>query len=116
MLLFLDADTEIQTHGIGHLLQTLEDEKLPTDMVSALPKTNHGYLGERLLMPFLPLTILSWLHSRFGRRLPFPSMTVAIGQVVMIRKEAYKTSGGFEAIPAELVDDMALATRFKNLD
>ena len=42
-------------------------------------------------------------------------MTAAIGQVVMIRHDAYLSSGGFKAIPAELVDDMALATRFKKL-
>ena len=85
VLLFLDADTEIQPHGIGHLLHTIEDEKLPSDMVSALPKQIMGTWGERMLMPFLPLTILSWLPLEFVRRLPFPSMTVAIGQVVMIR-------------------------------
>ena len=96
ILLFLDADTEIQQDGIGHLLQTIEDNSLPTDMVSALPKQIMGSWGERMLMPFLPLTILSWLPLEFVRRLPFPSMTVAIGQVVMIRSEAYKASGGFE--------------------
>ena len=115
VLLFLDADTEIQTNGIGHLLNTLEVDNLPSDMVSALPKQIMKTWGERMLMPFLPLTILGWLPLEFVRRFPFPSMTVAIGQVVMIRTEAYRTSGGFEAIPAELVDDMALATRFKKL-
>ena len=115
VLLFLDADTKIQPDGIGHLLNAVESERLPSDMVSALPKQLMKTWGEKMLMPFLPLTILAWLPLEFVRRFPFPSMTVAIGQVVMIRKEAYQFSGGFEAIPAELVDDMALATRFKKL-
>ena len=115
VLLFIDADTTIQPDGIGHLLNAVESERLPSDMVSALPKQVMNTWGEKMLMPFLPLTILAWLPLEFVRRFPFPSMTVAIGQVLMIRREAYKTSGGYEAIPAELVDDMALATRFKNL-
>ena len=79
------------------------------------PKAAMETWGERMLMPFLPLTILSWLPLEFVRRFSFPSMTVAIGQVVMIRSDAYRTAGGFEAIPAELVDDMALATLFKKI-
>ena len=115
VLLFLDADTRIQAEGIGHLLNTVDADTLPSDMVSALPKQIMSTWAERMLMPFLPLTILSWLPLEFVRLFPFPSMTVAIGQVVMIRTDAYQSTGGFEAIPAELVDDMALATRFKEL-
>lgn len=115
ILLFIDADTRIEPHGIGHLVSLVDDPKLPSDMVTALPRQSMDSFAEKVLMPFLPLTFIAWLPLELVRRLPFPSMTAAIGQVVTIRRQAYLQSGGFEAIPAELVDDMALATRFKKL-
>lgn len=115
IFLFIDADTRLEPHGIGHLICIADDTTLPSDMVTALPRQSMGSFAERVLMPFLPLTFIAWLPLELVRRLPFPSMTAAIGQVVAIKRSAYHHSGGFEAIPAELVDDMALATRFKKL-
>ena len=86
--------------------------KLPSDLVSALPKQIMVTWGERLVMPFLQLTLLAWLPLEFVRRLSFPSMTAAIGQVVA-QKGLRTTNLEDLHIPNELVDDMALATRFK---
>ena len=113
VLLFIDADTQLQPSGIGHLAHCIQHHSLPSDLVTALPRQLTDSWGEKILMPFLHLTFLAWLPLELVRRSPFPSMTAAIGQVVMIRKTAYLQSGGFEAISNELVDDMAMATRFK---
>ena len=59
VLLFLDADTEIQPSCIEHLLNTVESERI-SDLVSTTT-SNMDSWGEKMLMPFLPLTFLSWL-------------------------------------------------------
>ncbi len=113
IFVFLDADTRLMSGCLRHVRSIAYSQTLPSDMVSVLPKQTMQTFSEQLLMPFLHLTFVSWLPLELVRRLPFPSMTAAIGQVLAIKSEAYNQSGGFAAIPNQLVDDMALATLFK---
>ena len=113
LFVFLDADTRTMSGCLRHVRNIAYSEELPSDMVSVLPKQIMKTFSEQILMPLLHLTFVSWLPLELVRRLPFPSMTAAIGQVLSIKSEAYSQSGGFAAIPDQLVDDMALATLFK---
>ncbi len=107
VLLFVDADTVLQPGAVARLAG------VGADVVTALPRQVVGSVGEALVVPllhltyasFLPLAIIPWVRDE--------RVLAANGQVLWVRAEAYARTGGFEAVRAEVVDDMAFCRRAK---
>ena len=114
ILIYLDADTVLSPHAIDTIVMTMTNPFTASDLLSGLPKQHQYSPSEKFFLPLLHLTFLSWLPLELVRYSPFPSMTAAIGQLMAIKRFAYLKYGGFNAIPQEIVDDMALAKHFKN--
>jgi hypothetical protein len=64
---------------------------------------------ERLIQSLLQWSWLSSVPLRLAERGKFPSMIIANGQFMVIKRDAYLASGGHKAIRAEVLDDLELA-------
>jgi chlorobactene glucosyltransferase len=115
-LLFTDADTLHTPSSIEQgLAQALA---LDAALLSAFPAQRAVTWSERLLvsfvLDFLPLVAvdLRELGSRSGRNTK--TRVVANGQYLLVRAEAYRAVGGHASISTTLIDDFALARRFRD--
>jgi chlorobactene glucosyltransferase len=102
---FVDADTVLERGSLARLGGA--------DVVTALPSQRLGSFGERLVVPLLHLTYLSWLPLRWIETVSHPRVLAANGQVLSISRAAYGRAGGHAGIRSELVDDMALCRAAK---
>lgn len=100
-LWFVDADTVVAPGALARL------GGVEADVVTALPLQRLASFGERLVVPLLHLTYLSWLPLGLIRTLQDPRILAANGQVLSVSRAAYDRIGGFSAVRAEVVDDMA---------
>ena len=118
LFLFVDADTRLTPDGISRIVNLLRHKGLDgqnTDILSAMPHQEQLTLIEKVMMPMLHLTYYAWLPLIFTRWFQFPSMLAANGQVMAIRRSCYSKIGGFEAVKNNIVDDMAICRRAKQL-
>lgn len=111
-LLFTDADTLHAPHSLAQGVALAAG--LRVDLLSAFPRQSTESWSERALvsfiMDFLPLVgaDLGALWRGEGGR------TVANGQYLLVRADAYRAVGGHRAIAPALVDDFALMQRFRS--
>lgn len=105
LLLFTDADTRHTPDSLLKAIQFLIQEK--ADLISGPPYHLCKNPFERFLGLFhiMPLIASAQLGRPKSRRL------YAIGQYLLIRKEAYFKTGGHEALRNSLVEDMHMARR-----
>ena len=106
-LWFVDADTIVAPGALSRL------GSVEADLVTALPRQVTETLGEQLVVPLLHLTYLSWLPLGLIPRTRDPRVLAANGQVLLVSRRAYDRVGGFAAVRAEVVDDMAFCRRAK---
>ena len=111
-LLFTDADT---VHLPGSLAQAMaEAKKQGAALLSYSPEQEvHGF-WERAVMP----VIFAELAGRYRpAEVSDPSSPIAAanGQYLLISREAYEAVGGHAAIAEDLLEDVALARRVKQL-
>ncbi len=112
-LLFVDADT---VHAPNSIRSGVEQAiGLQVALFSAIPKQIIGSWGERLFLPaafalVYNFTVMWRIYllpsSRFGN-------AAAIGQYLLVRRDAYFASGGHNAIRDKILDDQFLAVLFK---
>jgi chlorobactene glucosyltransferase len=111
VLVFVDADVRFSPGGLERLAATLVGRQV----VSALPEQRTGSAIEALIIAQLHLTYASWLPLRLIALIPDPRILAANGQVLAVRADAYRRIGGFEAVHAEVVDDMAFCAAAKRV-
>ncbi|HEX8983021.1 MAG TPA: glycosyltransferase [Ktedonobacterales bacterium] len=110
-LLFTDADTIHQPTSVASgLAQALG---LRVALLSAIPLQQTRSWSERILvsfiLDFLPLVGVDLSAMWSGAR----GRTVANGQYILAHAESYRALGGHASIATALVDDFALAQRFR---
>lgn len=108
LLVFVDADVVLRPGGLSRIGHALRGEVL-----SVLPEQVTGSLGEALVLPLLHLTYASFLYLPLVGAVRDPRVLAANGQVLAVRRRAYDTFGGFAAVRAEIVDDLALCRAAK---
>jgi len=109
-LLFTDADTLFQPHALRLIVTSFEKEQ--ADLLTGFPRQKVITWGERLLVPFFPWASISFIPLWFSGRLPWRTFTVAVGQLMLFRREAYQKVGGHESVGTSVVDDLTLARKF----
>jgi glycosyltransferase involved in cell wall biosynthesis len=111
-LLFTDADTE---HLEGSLLTAFrEADSYPLDLLSYSPEQLLQGMRQKLVMPL----IFSDLAVRYSpRRVSNPELpdAAANGQYILARADAHVKVGGFASVATELLEDVALARRYKEM-
>jgi len=109
-LLFTDADTE---HLEGSLASAVaEAEAHHADLLSYSPEQLLTGFRQRLVMPL----IFGELAVRYSpRRVSDPALpdAAANGQYMLARAKVHRKLGGFASVATELLEDLALARRYK---
>lgn len=111
VLVFVDADTALDASGLARIGSVLEDYR--ADVVTAGIRQVTGTAAERLVIPLLHLSYLAWLPIPLVWRTRDPRLLIANGQLVAVRRDTYDAVGGWAAVRAEVVDDMAFCRLVK---
>jgi chlorobactene glucosyltransferase len=106
LLLFTDADTRHHPHALRDAVAALVAERC--EFLSALPREVTVSWAERLVVPIIPWSILSFLPLALAHRLRVPPLTAAVGQFMLCRRGPYLKVGGHAAVRDHAVDDLAL--------
>ena len=105
-LVFCDADVLLASGAAASVLGEMERQQ--AEVFSVFPRHRTGTWSERLLAPLIVDVLLCWLP--FGLlRIPVRSAATAHGALLAFRRDAYVAVGGFGAVRAEVVEDVALA-------
>jgi glycosyltransferase involved in cell wall biosynthesis len=108
-LLFTDGDVVFRKDAIGRAMAYAE--KMLVDHVSVLPTLITKSVGERMMIAMFQFGIAT--ARPWKAQDPKSRFAVGAGAFNMVRRNAYETVGGFEALRLEVVEDMGLAFRLK---
>lgn len=105
-LLFIDADVILAPHAAAGL--AAHARRSGAALVSGVPRQRMDTLGERLTVPTINLLLVGYLPVPMMRASLRPALGAACGQLVLVRREAYRDVGGHGAIRASLHDGVFL--------
>jgi chlorobactene glucosyltransferase len=110
LLLNIDADVTLDPNGVLRMLSLLDGGSGRPDasIVTAVPRQRTGSFIERLMIPLLHLSYVAWLPMPLIPRTRDARVLAANGQLLLIRRTALESVGGWTRVRAALVDDMAL--------
>ena len=105
-LVFLDADVILSPAVVSPVISLMQLHSL--DLVSPYPmQISKGILGH-LIQPLLQWSWLTTVPMSIARKNARPSMAVANGQFLVVRREAYFACGGHSAVKDKVLDDIEL--------
>lgn len=111
VLVFLDADVRLEPDGLARLLGCLESRQV--DLVSGIPRQETGTWLEHQVVPLIHFVLLGFLPMAGMRWTRLPAFAAGCGQLFMVRREAYRASGGHAAIRASRHDGLQLPRAFR---
>ena len=111
LLFFTDADTVHQPGTLTAIVSALVGEQ--ADLLTGFPRQEVQTWGERLLVPFFSWALLSFNPLVLAYKLQLPGLAVAVGQMMLFRREAYQAIGGHARVSASIVDDLTLARQIQ---
>ncbi|MGQ7295595.1 glycosyltransferase [Quadrisphaera sp. KR29] len=111
VLVCLDADVRLAPRGLAATVDLLRRHGLA--LVSPYPRQVAVTPAERLVQPLLQWSWLATLPLRLAERSPRPSLSAANGQLMALDAAALERAGGFAAVRAEVLDDVALVRAVK---
>jgi glycosyltransferase involved in cell wall biosynthesis len=118
LLLNIDADVTLRPDGVLRMLSLIGPVGGPggeagAAIVTAVPRQRTGSFAERLMIPLLHLSYVAWLPMALIPRTRDPRVLAANGQLLLVRRSALESIGGWNRVRAALVDDMALCRAVK---
>lgn len=112
LLFFCDADTRHAPEALRLAVAALESEAV--DLVSVFPRQQVGSWAERLVVPIMQWSISSFFPLALSYRVRRPHLSVASGQCMLFRREAYRQVGGHAAVRDSPIEDVALTRALTN--
>lgn len=113
VLLFMDADVR---PGISALRRTVGAmHAYRADVLSAFPRQLLRGTASRLIVPVMDVLLYAFLPLQLVHRTRFSSLSAANGQWIAFTRESYVRVGGHAAVRSEIVEDIRLAQRSKQL-
>lgn len=109
-LVFLDADTEPAPELLARLVDALEGGGDRPGLVSVMPYHRMERQYERLSAFFSVISVMGVGAASARRSAP---ITGAYGPCLACRRRDYLAVGGHEAVRGAVVDDVAIAQRFR---
>lgn len=106
VLVFVDADVLVEPLAVASAVAQLEE--LDVDLVCPFPRQLAATAAERLVQPLLAWSWLTFVPLRLAERSRRPSLAVATGQFIAVRRHAYDRAGGHEAVRDAVLEDLAL--------
>jgi cellulose synthase/poly-beta-1,6-N-acetylglucosamine synthase-like glycosyltransferase len=111
-LLFVDADCRQSPHSARAAVNFLESRA--GDMLSLWPILEmHGF-WENAVQPVAGSVLVAWFRPTWVND-PRRRTAFANGQYILIRKSTYEAVGGYGTVKDQLLEDIALARRVKQL-
>ncbi|MDE0157716.1 MAG: glycosyltransferase [Gammaproteobacteria bacterium] len=110
-ILLLDADIRLEPGTIAALKARMQEHDL--HLVSLLAFMRVESFWEKLLMPAF-VYFFKLLYPFHLSNSGSGAVAAAAGGCVLLRTDSLARAGGFEAIKDKLIDDCALARRFRN--
>ncbi|MEC7920535.1 MAG: glycosyltransferase family 2 protein [Chloroflexota bacterium] len=104
MLLFIDADTKLQSKTIEETIVEMEESDI--DLITLFPKRVTSTSVDKIISVTVGWFIFSCLPILFSNKNPIFSS--AFGQYLLFRKGAYFSIGGHESIKDNILDDFEL--------
>jgi chlorobactene glucosyltransferase len=111
LLFFTDADTVARPDMLKSVVTVLLGEQV--DFLTGFPRQAVHTWGERALVPFFSWAFLSFLPLALAYKLRLPSLSIAVGQMMLFRRGAYFEIGGHDGIVSSIADDISLAQQIK---
>lgn len=111
LLLFTDADTRHEADALRCAVAALLTEE--ADLVSAFPREVVVSWAERLIIPVIPWSMLSFMPLGLAYRVKTPLLSATNGQFMLFTRRSYELTGGHMAVRHHVVDDIALGRKVK---
>jgi hypothetical protein len=111
ILCFLDADVRLAPEALASMTAFLRGSG--SDLVSGFPRQETETPLECLLLPLIHFVLLSYLPLAGMRTFPAPGFAAGCGQFLMVRRDAYRKSGGHAEIRATMHDGLLLPQLFR---
>jgi len=111
VLCFLDADVRLAPQTVATMSAFLA--RSGSDLVSGFPRQETETTLEWLLLPLIHFVLLSYLPLAGMRHSAAPGFAAGCGQFIMVRREAYRQSGGHAQIRATMHDGLLLPHLFR---
>ena len=109
-LFFTDADTVHKQDSIAYGMSLLSQRNAA--LLSGYPKQQTKSLGIGLLVSAMLFNPTLFVPFALQERLQLPLFSMAIGQYMLLKKEALDAIGGFSSLCTEICDDVTLARAF----
>ncbi len=110
-LMFTDADTVHGSESIAWAVTNLEWHK--ADCVSGYVFQEMNSLGEQFIVPATYIMSAMLLPLWLITALPAPGLSFAIGQLIVFRRSAFESIGGYARVRGQITDDLAIARELK---
>ena len=104
MLLFIDADTKLQSKTIEETIMEMESSDI--DLISLFPKRVTSTAVDKIISVTVGWFIFSCLPILFSNKNPI--FFFFFGQYLLFRRGAYFSIGGHESIKDNILDDFEL--------
>jgi chlorobactene glucosyltransferase len=111
VLIFTDADTVWDAHGLGALMQEMRGNH--ADLQTVWPTQITETWAERLTVPNMALVVMGYLPILFTHYAPWSVFAAANGQVMAFRRTAYDRVDGHAGVRGAVVEDVKLARHIK---
>ncbi len=111
VMVFLDADVRVEPDALWRLSHAMRRGN--TALLSGFPAQETGTLLEKLLIPLMHTVLLGYLPLPGVRWTHHPAFAAGCGQMMVVRREAYRAAGGHSAIRASLHDGILLPRAFR---
>jgi len=102
----VDADVRLAPDALSAMDSVLQ--RTGSDFLSPYPSQSAVTMSERLVQPLLQWTWMTTVPLRLAMRSSRPSLAVANGQFLIVKKSALIAVGGFAAIQSSVLDDIDL--------
>jgi chlorobactene glucosyltransferase len=111
ILIFCDADVTISPTTIARTLTMLNLHPKASGISGLAQLKASGFLEQMVLPWIMQIPIMISLPLRFAWQWPVPSMQIANGQWLAIRKKNYEILGGHRALGFSILEDVQMAKK-----
>jgi hypothetical protein len=111
ILCFLDADVRLAPAALAAMSAFLMRSEC--DLVSGFPRQETETILEILLLPLIHFVLLSYLPLAGMRTSAAPGFAAGCGQFLMVRRDAYRKTGGHAQIRTTMHDGLMLPNLFR---
>ncbi len=110
-LLFLDADTSLQPGAVSRIVSEAARRELT--LLSCWPGLHLRGWSEKVFMPMLNHVVFTLFPAPLSVTMNLPSLGLAHGACMLMRREEYLRTGGHAMVRGELFEDTALARAWR---